>query len=77
MPGDVKNKANDATAKVAKYIAGARYDVLPPEVIAKAKLHILDTIGAMLAGHPTRPGQVGYRVYTPPTGERGVESYWD
>lgn len=35
---------------LAEFVAGARYDLLPDRVVAKATDHALDTLGVMLAG---------------------------
>lgn len=40
----------NAAAELASFVAHTRYDDLPAEVVAKAKRHILDTLGAALAG---------------------------
>ena len=42
--------------KLSAYIAGALTTELPPEVIEKAKLHILDTIAAIISGSRLLPG---------------------
>src|SRR5262249_16842351 len=36
--------------ELGRFIAGTQYDDLPGHVVAKAKRHILDTLGAALAG---------------------------
>jgi 2-methylcitrate dehydratase PrpD len=36
--------------RLAGFVADARYDDLPEEMAEKARLHILDTFGAALAG---------------------------
>jgi hypothetical protein len=40
----------DLTGILSAYIAGAQAEQLPQAVLEKAKIHILDTIGAMLSG---------------------------
>jgi 2-methylcitrate dehydratase PrpD len=42
---------------LAEFSAGLRYDQLPPEVIAKAKLSILDTLGCCIFGAKLPPMQ--------------------
>ncbi len=42
-----KHGTGRETEKIAAYINNARYEHLPPEVISKAKRHILDTLGAI------------------------------
>lgn len=39
-----------ATRQLGRFIARTHYDDLPAEVVAKAKRHVLDTLGAALAG---------------------------
>ena len=48
----------DYTGKVAAYIAGERAERLPDAIVERAKLHILDTIGAMLSGSLLKPGRL-------------------
>lgn len=36
--------------RLARFCVGVRFDDLPPEVVARAKRHLLDTLGAALAG---------------------------
>ena len=46
-----------ATEVLAEYAVSTRYESYPPDVTARAKLVILDTIGCMLGGAATRLGQ--------------------
>lgn len=46
-----------ATHKLAQYAAESKYEDLPKEVVEKAKLLILDTLGCEMAGSKTPPGQ--------------------
>src|SRR5689334_11801068 len=46
------------TQELAAYIAGATARALPPPVVAKTKLHLLDTLAAMLSGSRLKPGEL-------------------
>jgi len=46
---------------LSTYMAGARARALPPEVVEKAKHHIVDTFAAMVSGTELPPGQVALR----------------
>src|SRR5262245_20581444 len=46
------------TRELAGYIAGAVDRPLPPAVVAKTKLHVLDTLAAMLSGSRLKPGEL-------------------
>jgi 2-methylcitrate dehydratase PrpD len=48
--------------RLGAYIAHSLDQPLPPQVVEKARQHILDTIGAMVSGTRLRPGQaaIGY-----------------
>src|SRR5262249_39719391 len=46
------------TRELAAYIAGALAHPLPPPVVAKTKLHVLDTLAAMLSGSRLKPGEL-------------------
>jgi 2-methylcitrate dehydratase PrpD len=58
-----KNAApiSSITSTLANYVAGAADRVLPPDVVKKAKLHILDTLAAILSGSQLKPGQMAAR----------------
>lgn len=53
----VPAEAIDATLKLANFAATLRFEDLPPEVINKAKLSILDTLGCCLFGVSLQPMQ--------------------
>jgi 2-methylcitrate dehydratase PrpD len=44
-------------AALSSYMAAAKERALPPEVVEKAKHHILDTVAAMVSGSKLPPGQ--------------------
>ncbi|HIJ55038.1 MAG TPA: MmgE/PrpD family protein [Deltaproteobacteria bacterium] len=47
----------DYTKSLAQYIGGFSYEDMPPEVVARAKIILLDTLGAILpASDPAYPG---------------------
>ena len=50
---------DDPTPVVAAYIAAAGARDLPAEVAAKTRLHILDSIAAILSGSRLKPGRFG------------------
>ena len=45
-------------AKLSAYLSEAQGRALPPEVIEKAKHHILDTFAAIISGAQLQPGKV-------------------
>src|SRR5579883_1369865 len=52
----------DATSKIARFVAGMRYDDLPPAAIQTAKTAIQDTAGVMLAGAKAESGDIAGRL---------------
>lgn len=46
----------------AGYLAALRFDQIPAHVIDAAKLHILDSLGCVLAGSRLEPGQLAYNL---------------
>ena len=52
--------AEDAVRPLARFVAGTRFEDLAPAVIARTRWHILDTLGAALAGRDA-PGVVELR----------------
>jgi hypothetical protein len=53
----VDRKVNSVIGDVSSYICRSMQTDLPPEVIGKAKHHILDTLAAMISGS-FKPGNV-------------------
>jgi len=49
---------SNITSELSAYIAGIADAELPPEVIKKAKHHILDSIAAIVSGSNLQPGQL-------------------
>ena len=47
------------TTALCDYVASALDRDMPPEVVAKAKLHTLDTIAAMVSGSRLKAGEIG------------------
>lgn len=56
--------------QLSEYVAAASGRNLPPEVAAKAKHHILDTIGAMVSGSKLRPGRLAIKHARTQRGKR-------
>lgn len=50
------------TERAANHIAGALSHPLPPEVVEKAKLHLLDTLAAVISGAHLPAGKAGARL---------------
>jgi 2-methylcitrate dehydratase PrpD len=48
--------------QVADYFAALRFEQIPPDVIDAAKLHILDSLGCVLAGSGLEPGKLAYNL---------------
>src|ERR1700688_3596863 len=57
------------TRALAGYIAGTMARKLPDDVAAKTKLHVLDTLAAMLSGSRLKPGELA-AVYVDGLGGR-------
>jgi 2-methylcitrate dehydratase PrpD len=51
----------DLTGRVARYMAAARQQTLPPDIAREARHRILDTIGAMVSGAKLKPGELAIR----------------
>jgi len=52
---------SEVTRALSDYIAGAPQRALPADVVAKTKLHLLDTLAAMLSGSRLKPGALAAR----------------
>jgi 2-methylcitrate dehydratase PrpD len=53
--------AADLTGRVARYMAAARQQALPADVVREAKHRILDTLAAMISGARLKPGEMAIR----------------
>jgi 2-methylcitrate dehydratase PrpD len=49
------------TSALCEYVAGALDRDMPPEVVAKTRLHVLDTIAAMVSGSRLKAGEMAAR----------------
>src|SRR5690242_21622616 len=47
---------------LAQYVASLASTTLPAEIIESAKLHILDSLGCLLAGSRLGPGELAYEL---------------
>jgi 2-methylcitrate dehydratase PrpD len=57
----VRAADSDVTARLAKYMVGARNQELPDVVLTACKHRILDTFGAMVSGSRMKPGEMGLK----------------
>ena len=48
--------------KFAHHLAALRFDQIPHDVIGAAKLHVLDSLGCVLAGSRLEPGKLAYNL---------------
>ena len=56
-----KATSTDLTGRVARYMAAARQQPLPPDVVRETRHRILDTIAAMVSGARLKPGEMAIR----------------
>ena len=55
--GAAKAQVGAVMATLSTYMAAAKDRPLPPDVLEKAKHHILDTVAAMVSGSELPPGR--------------------
>jgi len=60
-PREQAAAAADLTGRVARYMAAARQQTLPADVVREAKHRILDTLAAMISGARLKPGESAIR----------------
>ena len=53
--------ATDLTGRVARYMAAARQQSLPADVLRETKHRVLDTVAAMISGAKLKPGEMAIR----------------
>jgi 2-methylcitrate dehydratase PrpD len=58
---DDQNAVSPAAAAFADYVAKALDRELPAEVVVRTKLHVLDTLAAMVSGSRLKPGSLAAR----------------
>src|SRR5690606_4586051 len=58
------------TARLARYIADMNDASLPQTTVEKAKLHILDTLGAIVSGYALSAGKAALRLVESETGAK-------
>jgi len=51
----------DLTGRVARYMANARQQPLPPEVLRETRHRVLDTVAAIVSGSRLKPGEMAIR----------------
>lgn len=56
-----KTVATDLTGRVARYMAAAREQPVPAEVLRETKHRVLDTVAAMVSGARLKPGEMAIR----------------
>jgi 2-methylcitrate dehydratase len=69
----MNGKAPDRTqTRLAQYAHDLRYEFLPPEVTWKAKAHVIDTLGALLAGFASEAARMARDLAAQRSVPRGV-----
>ena len=53
--------ATDVTGQLARYMAEARHQILPPEIMQAARHRILDSLGAIVSGSRLKAGELALR----------------
>jgi 2-methylcitrate dehydratase PrpD len=56
-----KAASTDLTGRVARYMAAARQQPLPADVLRETKHRVLDTVAAMVSGARLKPGEMAIR----------------
>lgn len=77
LPGSLRaaQGVSPITAALSKYMSEARSHELPPEVVLKTKLHVLDTLAAIVSGVLLDAGKIAIdfaRGYCAPSGSATV-----
>ena len=60
--------------KIARHNVALQCDRIPADVIAAAKLHILDSIGCLLAGTALEPGKLAYDMANATSGSASTST---
>jgi 2-methylcitrate dehydratase PrpD len=58
---EAPGRTSDLTGRVARYMAAARQQVLPPDVVRETRHRVLDTVAAMVSGARLKPGEMAIR----------------
>src|ERR1041384_8656154 len=54
-------RSADLAGRVARYMAAARQQALPPDVLRETRHRVLDTVAAMISGAKLKPGEMAIR----------------
>ena len=60
--------------KLARYYESLRYERIPSEVVDAAKLHILDSLGCLLAGSRLEAGRLAYELAVATSGANATST---
>jgi 2-methylcitrate dehydratase PrpD len=60
--------------KLARYYESLRYEKIPSDVVDAAKLHILDSLGCLLAGSRLEAGRLAYELAVATSGANSISS---
>jgi len=67
---DATSAVSPVMSRLSNYMAAAKNQPLPDAVMEQAKLHILDTVGAMISGASLPPGKIALAFANNHPGER-------
>ncbi|MGH7816621.1 MAG: MmgE/PrpD family protein, partial [Candidatus Binatia bacterium] len=60
---------NTLSEQFSRHLATLRFDQIPAQVIDAAKLHVLDSLGCVLAGSRLEPGKLAYNLAVATSGD--------
>ena len=60
--------------KLARHFSSLQFDQIPADVVDAAKLHILDSLGCLLAGSRLEPGRLAYELAVATSGANGTST---
>ena len=72
----VKERMADETLseKLARHLSSLQFDQIPADVVDAAKLHILDSLGCLLAGSRLEAGRLAYELAVATSGANGTST---
>jgi 2-methylcitrate dehydratase PrpD len=61
--------------KLARHYSSLQFEHIPGDIVDPAKLHILDSLGCLLAGSRLEPGKLAYGLAAAVSGGSGSEVF--
>jgi 2-methylcitrate dehydratase PrpD len=63
------------TEKLGRYLSSLQFEQIPSDVVNAAKMHVLDSLGCLLAGSRLEAGRLAYELAVATSGANSTSSH--